>query len=66
MNYFLPVIEELLAIDPRVKAIVSSGYSNDPVMSDFKKYGFSGVIAKPYEIQELYGVLHTLKEDRNR
>jgi CheY-like chemotaxis protein len=51
-------IQRLLEIDPGVKAIVSSGYSNDQVMSDFKKYGFSGVVAKPYKIEELSEVLH--------
>lgn len=39
--------------DPTVKAIVSSGYSNDPVMSDCKKYGFNGMVSKPYKIEEL-------------
>jgi len=51
-------IQKLIEIDPEVKAIVSSGYSNDPVMSDFRKYGFSGVIAKPYKIKDLSEALH--------
>ncbi|MCK9375648.1 MAG: PAS domain S-box protein [Syntrophobacterales bacterium] len=46
-------LARLLKIDPQVKAIVSSGYSNDPVMANFQKYGFSDVIAKPYKISEL-------------
>ncbi len=46
-------VEKLIEIDPEVKAIVSSGYSDDPVMSEFGDYGFKGVIAKPYEIKEL-------------
>ncbi|MCX5895974.1 MAG: ATP-binding protein, partial [Proteobacteria bacterium] len=50
-------IKELQAIDPQVKAIVSSGYSNDPVMAEFKSHGFSGVIAKPYKIAEMSAVL---------
>ena len=49
---------KLLEIDPQVKAIVSSGYSDDPVMADFQKYGFSGVIAKPYRISELGKIFH--------
>ncbi|MBI4698904.1 MAG: PAS domain S-box protein [Nitrospirae bacterium] len=53
-------IQELLRIDPEVKAIVSSGYSNDPIMADFKKYGFSGVITKPYEIEELSDLLNNV------
>ena len=51
-------IKELLKIDPQVKAIVSSGYSDDPIMADFQKYGFAGVIAKPYKVAELGKVLN--------
>lgn len=51
-------IKKLLQIDPEVKAIVSSGYSNDPIMSHFQAYGFSNVIAKPYRITELSKILH--------
>jgi len=46
-------ITKLLKINPGVKAIVSSGYSNDPVMADFKKHGFKGTIAKPYRVDEV-------------
>jgi DNA-binding NarL/FixJ family response regulator len=51
-------IKELLKIDPQVKGIVSSGYSDDPIMADFQKYGFTAVIAKPYKISELDKVLN--------
>ena len=50
-------MNKLLEIDPDVKAIVSSGYSSDPVMAHYKKYGFSGIIAKPYRAEELFSVL---------
>lgn len=50
-------IKRLLEIDPNVKAIVSSGYSEDPVMAEFRKYGYRGVIAKPYEAEQLSRVL---------
>ena len=50
-------IEKLLEIDPDVKAIISSGYSLDPVMANFKQYGFSGVMPKPYTKKELSYVL---------
>ncbi|HET7824283.1 MAG TPA: PAS domain S-box protein, partial [Anaeromyxobacter sp.] len=43
--------------EPAVKAIVSSGYSKDPVMADHRKYGFASVLAKPYQIEELAGTL---------
>jgi len=46
-------IKRLIEIDPDIRAIVSSGYANDPVMSRFEEYGFSGMIAKPYEIDAL-------------
>jgi DNA-binding NarL/FixJ family response regulator len=46
-------VRRLTALDPRVKAIVSSGYSNDPIMSDFASFGFADVIGKPYELEEL-------------
>jgi DNA-binding NarL/FixJ family response regulator len=47
-----------LEIDPGVKTIVSSGYFNDPVMSEYNKYGFKGVITKPYKIDELSRTIH--------
>jgi DNA-binding NarL/FixJ family response regulator len=50
-------IELLRLVDPRVTAIVSSGYSDDSVMSDYRKHGFDGVIAKPYRADELSDVL---------
>jgi len=50
----------LKALDPRVKAIVSSGYSNDSIISDYEKEGFSGVIAKPYTIKKLSRLLGDL------
>lgn len=53
-------IKKILEVDPEVKAIVSSGYFNDPVMADFRKYGFHGVVAKPYTIGELGEALFVL------
>lgn len=49
-------IAELVRIDPRIKAIVCSGYSNDSVMADYRRYGFSGRITKPYLIDDLNAV----------
>jgi len=45
--------EKLLVIDPEAKLIVASGYSNDPVMADYQKYGFCAAIAKPFDLKEL-------------
>jgi len=50
-------IRKLLDINPGVKGIVSSGYSNDPVMSEFSRYGFSAIITKPFKIEELDEIL---------
>ena len=46
-------IGKLISIDPNINAIICSGYSNDPVMSEYKKFGFKGVIKKPYTIEDL-------------
>ena len=46
-------IAELSKIDPKVVAILSSGYCNDPGITDYSKYGFSGVVTKPYTMSEL-------------
>ncbi len=51
-------IRKLLEIDPGIKAIVSSGYSNDPVMADFRSYGFSEIVPKPYRLEELSKALY--------
>jgi PAS domain S-box-containing protein len=46
-------MKRLLEIDSRVIGIVSSGYSNDPILAHYRDYGFSGVAAKPYNMEEL-------------
>jgi PAS domain S-box-containing protein len=46
-------LQEIKKIDPTVQAIVSSGYSSDPVMSDPAAYGFAAVVAKPYRVEAL-------------
>lgn len=51
-------IQKLVEVDPDVKAIISSGYSNDPIISEYKQYGFSGVVTKPYTINELSDTLN--------
>jgi len=53
-------IQELRQIDPDVKAIVSSGYSNDPVMENYEKYGFRGVLAKPFDMGSLRLALNSV------
>jgi PAS domain S-box-containing protein len=51
-------MQELLKIDPDIKAVVSSGYAKDPIMSNYKEYGFIGVVPKPYNIEEMSKELH--------
>lgn len=46
-------IRELLALDPHAKVIVASGYSNDPVMANYKEYGFVSMLSKPFDVTEL-------------
>ena len=57
-------IPELLKIDSDVKAVVSSGYSNDPVMANFKDYGFAGVVSKPFTKNQLAEILNKIFEER--
>jgi len=59
----LKALNELRKINPKVKAIVSSGYSDDPVMSEHEKFGFNAIIKKPYEYHELSETVKKLMEE---
>jgi len=50
-------IPRLVEMDPGVQAIVSSGYARDPVMAHYREWGFSGVLVKPYRIDQLGKVI---------
>jgi PAS domain S-box-containing protein len=50
---------QLLQINPAIRVIVSSGYSNNPVMASFKEYGFRAAVNKPYVLQELQAAIET-------
>jgi PAS domain S-box-containing protein len=50
-------IARLIEIDKDVRAIVSSGYSNDPVIANYTQYGFHGAVQKPYLVQEMSQLL---------
>jgi PAS domain S-box-containing protein len=50
-------VRELLAIDPGVKAVVSSGYSDDEIVATFREHGFCSFLKKPYDMQDLAKVL---------
>lgn len=54
------IIKELKNIDPQVNAVISSGYSEDPSIRDYKNLGFKGVLNKPYTLDELRNVLNEL------
>ncbi len=56
-------MEKIRALDPDVRAIVSSGYSDDPVMSRYLDYGFRAVLPKPYQPQELRELVEELLRD---
>jgi two-component system, cell cycle sensor histidine kinase and response regulator CckA len=53
-------VEKLLEIDPAAKVLVSSGYSDDPVISRYREHGFCGYIPKPYKLEDLQKSLNTL------
>lgn len=50
-------VKDILKIDPNAKVVVSSGYSTDPLMINFAENGFSGVLAKPFEVAAVEGLL---------
>lgn len=51
---------EILAVDSAAKVIVSSGYSTDPIMTNYSDYGFAGVINKPFDLGSIQEVLKSL------
>ena len=50
-------VQEILKLNPEAKVIVSSGYSNDPVMADFKDYGFVAAAIKPFDLESLSKII---------
>jgi signal transduction histidine kinase/CheY-like chemotaxis protein len=58
------IIGELIAADPDARVVISSGYVNDPVVTDFEQYGFCGAITKPYNISEMSATLAQLMEKK--
>ncbi|MBN2694283.1 cache domain-containing protein [bacterium] len=53
-------LEELLLLDPNVKAIVSSGYSDDSSNAHYKEIGFAGYLPKPYKINQLLEAIESV------
>ncbi len=56
----MEALGRLRALDPGVRAVVSSGYSNDPILAAPRAHGFQGVLAKPYTLEDLQRVLAEL------
>ena len=52
-------IKKVLELDPEAKAIVSSGYSNDPIMANFKEYGFKAMVSKSFHFEEMQKILES-------
>ncbi|MBD3182939.1 PAS domain S-box protein [Candidatus Poribacteria bacterium] len=61
----LATVKNLLEIDPEVKSIVSSGYSDDEAISKFREHGFKGFITKPYKLKELDEVINNMLSCRS-
>jgi len=57
-------MKRLRDIDPEVCALVSSGYSNDPVMANHRAHGFAGVLIKPYGVDKMRRALVQLESHR--
>jgi two-component system cell cycle sensor histidine kinase/response regulator CckA len=55
-------LAKLIKLDPEIRAIVSSGYSHDPIMAHYEDYGFLGVIAKPYRVREMAEIVGKVME----
>jgi PAS domain S-box-containing protein len=53
-------VKKLLELDPGVKAVISSGYIDDPILTDCRKYGFVSSIAKPYKMEQLKELLEKM------
>jgi len=53
--------QHILGNDPRARLIVSSGYSNDLALSDYRSYGFCGAVVKPYKVSDLAGTLEAVR-----
>jgi two-component system cell cycle sensor histidine kinase/response regulator CckA len=53
-------MQKLLEMDPDVKAIVTSGYSSEPILSYYHEYGFMGALPKPFRIKELTELLNKI------
>jgi CheY-like chemotaxis protein len=57
-------IKKIRAIDPEIKAVVSSGYAESPVIANYREYGFAAVLNKPYKLNALENCLNSLFQEK--
>jgi len=50
-------ISALRSFDPKAKAVVASGYADDPIMANYEEYGFVGVLTKPFKVEDLNNII---------
>jgi len=62
----METMDQLRQLDPKVLAIVSSGYCNDPIMADHKSFGFAAMVPKPYQIEDLRKTVVDLLEHTHK
>ena len=51
----------LRTMTPQARLIASSGYSTDPIMAQYRDYGFSARLPKPYRLEEVTGLIRELQ-----
>lgn len=56
----METMKELLKIDPGVRAVISTGYFNDPVLTRHKEYGFAGAMTKPFVTKDVYRTIESV------
>jgi CheY-like chemotaxis protein len=52
--------EKIRTLDPHAKVVISSGYTDDPMMTDYASFGLAGILAKPYRITDIKTLLETM------
>ncbi len=57
------VLRRLQTMNPAIKAVVSSGYANDPILADYARYGFVSAVVKPFYFEELHEILQRITKD---
>jgi len=52
--------EHIHALDPQAKVVMSSGYTDDPMMTGYASFGLAGILAKPYRVTDIKTLLETM------